>query len=197
MRPTSLTAILALFALPLLARADHNPDFADDATPILRMQPHLLRYVQSTFEVKDTGIAQFPGNDDRPPRPPFIFEAKPIGAPGPFTLRLLIEPGPPGHILKVVDMTKVHLHAPNDSAPPEMANQQPPPPVPASQAPASQPMKSAPAQKPAPAPTTTEPTADTPSGPITSSGSVAPSSSTPSSAPQSLEPPPDPAPPAH
>src|SRR5260221_10114117 len=104
-----LWTALALFAAPLAAWADTNPDFDDDAKPILRMQPGLLQYVESRFEVKDNGTAKFPGDDNRAPRPPFIFRARPLGAFGPYNLRLLIQPGQPGHILGVVDVTKVRL----------------------------------------------------------------------------------------
>src|SRR5271156_2885626 len=120
--------ILALFAAPLAAWADANPDFDDDAKPILKMQPGLLRYVESRFEVKDTGAAKYPGDDDHPPGPPYIFRARPIGSHGPYNLRLLIQPGQPGHILGVVDMTKVHLPPQGGPSPqpPAVANQVPP-----------------------------------------------------------------------
>jgi len=182
--------IVALFALPLAAWADAKPDFDDDAKPILKMQPGLLQYVESKFDVKDTGIAKYPGDDDHPPGPPFIFSARPMGSNGPYNLRLLIQPGGPGHILGVVDITKVHLTAPaNPSSQPSMANQPPPQTQPPPQAPA--PVSEAPpaVQAPAPAPQPSEPTADTPSGPIMDSGSQGASSN-----PPSLAPPPDPAP---
>jgi hypothetical protein len=169
----SLALIMALFAVPLSAWADANPDFDDDAKPILKMQPGLLQYVESRFDVKDTGTAKYPGDDDRPPGPPFIFRARPLGSHGPYNLRLLIQPGQPGHILGVVDITKVHLTAPaNSSSQPSVANQTPVPAAPTTQQPS-------------------EPTADTPSGPIMDSGSSTSSSNQPS-----LAPPPDPAPPA-
>lgn len=181
---------VTLLALPVAAHADRNPDFDDDATPILRMQPGLLQYVKQNFEVKDTGTAKYPGNDDRRPRPPYIFLAKPHGASGPYNLRLLIQPGPQGHILNVVDMTKVHIESPGGNAP--HVTQQAPPahaakqPTPSQPAPVSQ--TSAPAAQ-APASNAPEPTADTPSGPIGGPGT--------SSTQPSLEPPPDPAPATH
>ncbi len=190
--------MVAFFAAPLAAWAHSNPDFDDDAKPILKMQPHLLQYVESRFDIKDTGTAKYPGDDDRPPGPPFIFRARPLGSDGPFNLRLLIQPGPPGHILGVVDITKVHLTQPGQStSEPAMANQPPPqaaPPasvqIPALSAPAPDQSQPAPAAAPSsPAPTPSAPTADTPSGPIMDSGSQPPSSSQPS-----LQPPPDPAP---
>jgi len=191
----SSALIVAFFAMPLAAWAGANPDFDDDAKPILKMQPGLLQYVESRFDVKDTGTAKFPGDDDRRPGPPYIFRARPIGSHGPYNLRLLIQPGQPGHILGVVDITKAHLTAPaNPSTQPSVANNQPPPqpapqtPVPAPQAQAPAPTAQAPAQQPAPP----EPTADTPSGPIMNSGGQAPATSQPS-----LAPPPDPVPPAH
>jgi len=119
--------IAALFALPLAAWADARPDFDDDAKPILQVQPNLIREVESRYEVKDSGTAKYPGDDDHRAMPPYIFEARPRGSNGPFNLRLLIQPGPPGHILRVVDMTKVHLTAPaTASSQPSMANQPPP-----------------------------------------------------------------------
>jgi hypothetical protein len=183
--------IVAFFAAPVVAWAHANPDFDDDAKPILKMQPGLLQYVESRFDVKDTGTAKYPGDDDRRPGPPYIFRARPLGSDGPYNLRLLIQPGPEGHILGVVDITKVHLTAPaNPGSQPSMANQpppqsQPPPqePAPVSEAPPAQ----APAPSaPAPAPAAQQPTADTPSGPIMDSGT---------SNQPSLTPPPDPAPP--
>lgn len=183
---------IALLATPLTAWADHNPDFDDDAKPILRMQPGLLAYVENSFQVKDSGIAKIPGNDDRHAMPPYIFQAKPRGYPGAYYLTLLIQPGTPGHILKIVDPTKANGGAPSShSAPPPTSYNSPTPPPSygysapsspssnASHAPATQ----APPPPPAPA-SQTPPTADTPSGPITSG--------TPS-----LEPPPDPAPATH
>jgi len=209
----SSALILALVAMPMAARADANPDFDDDAKPILKMQPGLLQYVESRFEVKDTGTAKFPGDDDRPPGPPYIFRARPIGSSGPYNLRLLIQPGSPGHILGVVDITKVHLSPPGSPSQPAVANQPPPqeaplqqPPevsqnpaaqIPSLAAPAPDQQQPAPAQQqPAPSPQTpaaqqpSAPTADTPSGPI-----MAPDNqSSPSSNQPSLAPPPDPAP---
>ena len=199
----SSALIVALFAVPLAAWADANPDFDDDARPILKRQPGLLQYVESRFDVKDTGTAKYPGDDDRPPEPPFIFRARPLGSHGPYNLRLLIQPGPPGHILGVVDITKVHLTAPtNPSSQPSVANEPPPqgaqgqpsPPasaqIPALSSPAPSNAASAPAAPASQQPS--EPTADTPSGPIMDSGNQTP----PASAQQSLAPPPDPAPPA-
>jgi hypothetical protein len=209
----SSAVLLTLLAAPLVAKADANPEFDDDAKPILRMQPGLLQYVESRFDVKDSGTAKYPGDDDRRPGPPFIFRARPAGSDGPYNLRLLIQPGGPGHILNVVDMTKVHLTAPgNPSSGPSVANQPPdrtPPPQAAptstphasvqvpelSAGPVQQQPASAQQQPSAPQPTSptsdtpSGPTADTPSGPIMDSGSQPPSSGQPG-----LAPPPDPAP---
>ena len=215
----SSALVAAFFAVPLTAWAHSNPDFDDDAKPILKMQPGLVQYVESTYDIKDTGVAKYPGDDDHHPSPPFIFRARPLGSNGPYNLRLLIQPGPPGHILGVVDITKVHLTAPANPSypssrpaqPPAVASE-PPPPTPYQPSPAYQtpppyqpapetpgpvveppPVTEAPAPS-APPPTAqppSEPTADTPSGPIMDSGSQAPSSGQPS-----LAPPPDPAPPA-
>jgi hypothetical protein len=193
---------LALVAAPLLVRADANPDFDDDATPILRVQPGLVEYIHHHFEVKDTGTAKYPGDDDHRPLPPYIFRARPLGSHGPFNLRLLIQPGPPRRILNVVDITRVHLSAPGEApsapvppAPPVVAEQPPTPPAPPTyQSPTlsegdEKPMPPSTPSAPQPPATPSEPTADTPSGPI-----LAPGTSS-SNAP-SLAPPPDPAPPA-
>ena len=182
--------IVAFFTAPVVAWAHANPDFDDDAKPILKMQPGLIQYVESTYDIKDTGIAKYPGDDDRRPGPPYIFRDRPRGSDGPYNLRLLIQPGPEGHILGVVDITKVHLTAPaNSASQPAMANQPPPQSQPLPQAPT--PVSEAPpAQTPAPAPAAqqpSEPTADTPSCPIMYSST---------SNQPSLAPPPDPAPPA-
>ena len=197
----SSAVILALLAAPLAAWADANPDFDDDAKPILRMQPHLLHYVESRFDVKDTGTAKFPGDDDHAPRPPFIFRARPLGSTGPYNLRLLIQPGAPGHILGVVDITQVHLTTPGGpsaSPQPSVSNQAAPqqPPAPAPQ-PQPQPQTPAP-PTPTSSPQPSEPTSDTPSGPITdSSGQATPLPPPPSSTAPNLAPPPDPAPSTH
>jgi hypothetical protein len=192
----SSVLILALLASPVTAWADANPDFDDDARPLLRAQPGLLHYVESRFEVKDTGTAKYPGDDDRRPAPPYIFRARPINSNGPFNLRLLIQPGPPGHILEVVDITKVHIGAPGSppTPPPDVASQPPRPPAPPptyqspalSQAPPNPPATSSPSPAPAPAPAPAAPSAEQPSGPT---------ADTPSGQPN-LAPPPDPAPPS-
>jgi hypothetical protein len=178
----SLAVALAFFTTSLAARADRNPDFDDDAKPILRMQPGLLQYVESRFEVQDSGTAKYPGNDDSRPRPPYIFRAKPRGAPGGYNLRLLIQPGPVGHILGVVDITKVHMGQPPAQAPqqaPAYTQQAPAPSAP-----------SAPANAPTSSPQPPEPTADTPSGPINDSSNGSSNSPSPSGQ-QSLAPPAD------
>ncbi len=199
--PALILALTGLMAAPLAARADANPDFEDDARPILNIQPGLVQYVESHYEVKDTGTAKFPGDDDRRPAPPFIFRARPLGSHGPYNLRLLIQPGPPGHILGVVDINKVRLPGPGSPPPgPAVANQ-PPSSAPGQTAPspsvqvpelAAPPVTQQPgsAQAPASAPPT-EPTADTPSGPIMDSGAPA------NNAQSDLAPPPDPAPNTH
>ena len=197
----SSAVVLALVAAPVAAWADANPDFDDDAKPILRVQPGLIQYVQSRFQVKETGTAKIPGDDDRRPAPPYIFRARPIGSNGPYNLRLLIQPGPPGHILGVVDNTKVHINGPGaPPAPPAVAQQPSAPPTyqspslsqgdvkPLAPANASQPAPSTPSA-PASAQEPSEPTADTPSGPI-----MGPAPSNNANPPSNLAPPPDPAP---
>lgn len=192
----SLSTVLAtLLAAPAIAWADANPDFDDDAKPILHAQPGLIQYVQSHYEVKDTGTAKYPGDDDRHPVPPYIFRARPAGSNGPFNLRLLIQPGPPGHILGVVDITKVHFNeggapAPKKSVASSMPKSQPSAPsyqAPVRQAPTTQSPLDQPPAPSASAPQQAEPSADTPSGPIMDNGGS-------SNGGQSLAPPPDPAP---
>jgi hypothetical protein len=211
----SSAILLSLLAAPLAAWADAYPDFDDDAKPILHTQPGLLRYVESHFDVADTGKAKYPGDDDRRPIPPYIFRARPIGSDGPFNLRLLIQPGQPGHILGVVDITKIHARPPGAPAEQGQIANQPPayqgqgtvneprvgqaftPPSASSPAPSYQMPPTGqtepPAQAPAPAPSApaaspSGPTADTPSGPI-----LGPDDSS-ASPQQNLAPPPDPAP---
>lgn len=194
---------MTLLVAPALAWADHNPDFDDDAKPILRMQPGLLQYVEATYQVRDTGVAKVPGNDDRHAAPPYIFLAKPRGYPGDYYINLLIQPGPAGHILKIVDPTQpggvppfVHRNRPDSPQPPPPGysgyQQQPPsnPSVTVSQAPAKQTTQPAVSSKPQ----ASSPTSDTPSGPIADSGHATPLPPPPSSNSPSLEPPPDPAP---
>jgi hypothetical protein len=158
----SLTA--ALLALPMVAWADQNPDFENDALPILKHQPGLVQYVHAHYVVKETGVAQSPGTADQAPQPPYVFSAKPRGASGPFYLRLLIQPGAPGHILKVADIRKLPGGEPPQENAPATANE----PAPQETAPPVQPASDEPPASPAPAPSSssTQPTASTPSGPI-------------------------------
>ena len=164
----SLLPVLALACVVSLARADSNPDFESDAKPILARQPGLIDYVHKHFDVKETGVARVPGEGDAAPQPPFIFNARPKGHSGPFYLALLIQPGPPGHIMKVADVRKLPLGAlpPQEqeaSAPPPSASHPAPAtPPPVASEPSSQPIgSSAPADS-----SSSGPTADTPSGPI-------------------------------
>ena len=135
----SVLSFLALAAgAPLLARADGNPDFERDAKPILAAQPGLVHYVHSHFVVKETGVARVPGNSGQPPQPPFIFSARPRGVTGPFYLRLLIQPGPEGRILKVADVRQLPPGLSEPPAAPEV-------PETARTSPATQPIGSVPA----------------------------------------------------
>jgi hypothetical protein len=194
--PSHLFAFLLLLGLPALARADARPDFDDDAKPILRAQPHLLEYIKANFKVEETGYARVPGTDDRPPQPPYIFRARHRGESGPDHITLLIQPGPPGHILLVKEDTPGA--APTPPSPgyaPEPGQQEPPPSEnqPITSAPAPQePAPPQPAEQPAPAQSpepigSSPPTSATPSGPIQDSNSSSPNGG-------SLAPPPDPAP---
>jgi hypothetical protein len=195
MNAAAILGAIFLLLSPLLARADHNPDFNQDAKPILRMQPHLLDYVSHTFDVRDTGLAKVPGDETRRPMPPFIFQARPRGSSGAYFITLLIQPGPEGHILKVVDPTRNGGRPPDvASGPAGAASPAAPPqgfdpsaspeenqpgassPPPAQEAPPSAPDSSSSAPS--------GPTSDTPSGPL----SPAPTNSA------NLAPPPDPAP---
>jgi len=164
----------------LCAKADVRPNFDDDAKPILNQQPGLVQYVESKFQVKDTGVAKYPGDDDHAPVPPYIFKARERGSNGPYNVSLLVQPGPPGHILGIVK---------NSSAPaPQQSAAKAPVPAPQSK-PASQ------------APVVDQPpalTSDTPSGPIgTASSTNATAPAAPSSNAPSLAPPPDPVPQPH
>ena len=183
----------AFFALTGTAWADRRPDFDNDAKPILKIQPHLLSYIKKHFDVEETGYAKTPGDDDHAPPPPYIFRAKHRGADGPDTITLLIQPGPPGHILLVKEDgpgQRAAMIGADETPPP--AENQPPPPSPAYNQPqAPEPAASAPppsSSTPASSETSSSPTYQTPSGPIKSDSD---DSSGPSS---SLTPPPDPAP---
>jgi hypothetical protein len=195
MRSITFLPLLLLLALPVVARADRNPDFDDDAKPILRQQPGLLEFVEANFKVKDTGTAQYPGDDTRRPQPPFMFQAKPRGEHGPYHLMLLIQPGPANHILNVVDMNHVHLNQPIpvETQPAPGPQSTPPPPVASSSAPSTPPAAIVPPPATQAPPPPQTPTADTPTGPIQSATTNQPA---PATAP-SLEPPPDPAPATH
>jgi hypothetical protein len=155
-----LLATLAI-AAPALVRADGRADFERDAKPILEAQPGLVQYIHAHFVVKETGLARVAGNDDQPPQPPFIFNARPRSASGPFYLRLLIQPGPPGRILKVADVRRLPQEMPAPPAAPE--------PVETAQAPASSSSVPHVIGSAAPATATgssSQPTTETPSGPI-------------------------------
>ena len=171
MNARAFLPIFALVLLPLLARADRPPDFETDAKPIIAHQPGLLAYIHKHFEIKETGLAA-QGNGDQPPQPPFIFSARPKGHSGPFYLRLLIQPGPPGQIMKVADIRKLQPGAvpPPETDQPEQAIGSAPP---SQAAPSEAPPElappadtpSTPSQAPA-ASSSNEPSAATPSGPI-------------------------------
>jgi hypothetical protein len=120
----------ALMLLALPARAHQDPDFDEDAKPILRLQPHLLSYVEHNFEVRDVGLARVPGDEERHPTPPFIFQARPRGSSGAYFITLLIQPGPQGRILKVIDHTQPNGRPPGLVAAnpgPEYGSAYPPP----------------------------------------------------------------------
>jgi hypothetical protein len=161
--PSLAVALLAL--LPAVAWADQNPDFENDALPILKHQPGLVQYVHAHYAVQETGIAQSPGTADQAPQPPYIFNAKPRGTSGPFYLRLLIQPGEPGHILKVADIRKLPGGAPPQETVPAEASA----PTASETAPPEQPASDQPPANPASAPASSssiQPSSSTPSGPI-------------------------------
>ncbi len=152
-----------LLAVPTLARADANPSYERDAKPILESQPGLVQYIHAHFVVKETGVARVPGTPGQPPQPPFIFSARPRGASGAYYLRLLIQPGPAGHVLKVADIRRLPPGAP------EVAPASPQESTVAAPAPSSVPHivgSSAPAASSAATDSSIQPSADTPSGPI-------------------------------
>jgi hypothetical protein len=159
-----------LMACPMVAWADANPDFEHDAKPLLDQQPGLVQYIHSHFVVKEVGVARMPGTADQPPQPPFIFSARPRSSTGPFYLRLLIQPGPVGHILKVADIRKLPSGTPIPSPVPEQPEETAQAPAQPASEPPQQPISSSspsstPAENPA-ASSTSQPTASTPSGPI-------------------------------
>jgi hypothetical protein len=165
MKLTSLLIAASVLAVPALARADANPDFERDAKPILAAQPGLVQYVHAHFVVKETGVARVPGTPEQPPQPPFIFSARPRGASGAFYLRLLIQPGPAGRVLKVADIRRLPAGAPELAPQPEETA--------AASAPSSVPHivgSSTPSTAPAPSSdsdqSASQPSADTPSGPV-------------------------------
>jgi hypothetical protein len=170
----SVLSLLAAFAFaaPLLARAGANPDFERDAKPILDTQPGLVHYVHSHYVVKETGVARVRGNGSQPPQPPFIFSARPRGSSGPFYLRLLIQPGPEGRVLKVADIRKVPNGAPEPTPAPETEETASQPEFAPAQPVTSEPIGNAPTPAPAAAPSdsnsssTPQPASSGHSGPI-------------------------------
>jgi hypothetical protein len=170
MKLSSFLVAALILALPTLVRADANPSYERDAKPILETQPGLVQYIHAHFVVKETGAACVPGAPGQAPQPPFIFSAKPRGSDGAFYLRLLIQPGPAGHVLKVADIRRLPPGAPVVA------------PVPTQEETASAPLAPAPSSAPAiigssappvdaaptvpPVTTSSQPTADTPSGPV-------------------------------
>ena len=162
--------LLALLLAPLLARAGTRPDFESDAKPILARQPGLIDYIHRHFEVKETGIARVPGDGSAAPQPPFIFNARPRGQSGPFYLALLIQPGPPGRIMKVADVRQLPLGALPPQERQAVATAHPTIPAPASAAAPETPAAAASTPQPAAGAPVQAPAegigSDTPSGPV-------------------------------
>jgi hypothetical protein len=117
-----------------------------------------VQYIHAHFVVKETGLARVAGSDEQPPQPPFIFSARPRNVSGPFYLRLLIQPGPPGRILKVADVRRLPQELPEPSAAPQ--------PEETAQAPAASSSVPHVIGSASPTGSPSQPTADTPSGPI-------------------------------
>jgi len=80
--------------LVVSAYAEGSITFADDALPVLRREPELLKFVQQSLDVAPGGWGVRLGRDfgaDVGKRiPPFSFEARPKGQKGPYTLLLVI-----------------------------------------------------------------------------------------------------------
>jgi hypothetical protein len=156
MKLTFLSSLACTAALlvagPVSAHAAYEVNFNETGKQILGEQPGLVEYVEARFDVKETGIAKEPAGDDHPPMPPYIFRARAKGSDGPYNLRLLIQPGLPGHILGILkdSSTSVTKAPATQSVPPTNQPSSPAPQIPSL-------------------------TADTPSGPI----SNAPSSNLP------------------
>jgi hypothetical protein len=91
----------AVLAFSSTACADGQASFENDGKSVLSLQPGLIEYVDEHFQVKDAGIAKEAGNQEQPPQPPFIFHARVKGSSGPYNIRLLVQPGTPGHILGI------------------------------------------------------------------------------------------------
>jgi hypothetical protein len=166
MKARLLLPLIALLIGPLVSRADASADFERDAKPILARQPGLIDYIHAHFDVKESGLARVPGDGNAPPRPPFIFSARPKGHSGPFYLRLLIQPGAPGRILRVADIRKL---PPGETPPGEETASAPPGEAPASSPTPSSPRPASPSTNPVGASTSapaSEPGSDTPSGPV-------------------------------
>ena len=88
-------ALLSLVSLaPTVTLAGGSVGFEDQAVPLLRREPELLRFVRDSLEVARVGGAVRLGKDfgERVGEriTPFTFEARPKGSDGPYTLLLII-----------------------------------------------------------------------------------------------------------
>lgn len=142
------------------------PDFDNDAKPILRHQSHLLHYVLSHYDVKPIGYSKYPGNDQHPPLPPFIFQARPVDSDGPYTIGLYISDGDPGHILRVFHINAQKTSEPNTPQPTPSPQNSPPPEEAPTGSPQNLPQDSLPTPSPVPTQTNAAPTSDIPTGPL-------------------------------
>lgn len=88
-------AILATMALSVsIAFAGGSVSFEEAALPLLRTQPHLLRFIQQSLDVAPVGegvrLGLNEGEQAGKRITPFQFEARPKGTNGPYTLILMI-----------------------------------------------------------------------------------------------------------
>lgn len=92
---TALTALL-IFALSLFTASAGGSFFFDDLKDLLAQQPHLTRFIAEHLDVAEVGVAPRISSGVNKELAgiriaPFQLKAKPKGAPGDFSLILIIE----------------------------------------------------------------------------------------------------------
>jgi hypothetical protein len=87
-------SIVIILILGTRALAGGSISFEENAVPLLRTEPELLRFVRQSLDVARVGdgVRLGRGFGDRQGSrvTPFTFEARPKGTNGPFTLLLII-----------------------------------------------------------------------------------------------------------